>query len=166
MRRAWTLALLFLISISLLSCAEQQPQYDLLIINGLIVDGSGNAPVTGSIAVNGDTITAVGSLGSTTAREVVDASGLAVAPGFINMLSWSTESLLVDPRSQSEIRQGVTLEVMGEGNSMGPLTDAMKKEMRDQQGDLKYDITWTTLGEYLDGLECRVVCRRDHRARA
>lgn len=150
MRRAWLLAFICLLS---LSCAERQPQYDLLIINGLIVDGSGNAPVTGSIAVNGDTITAVGSLGTTTARQVVDANGLAVSPGFINMLSWSTESLLVDPRSQSEIRQGVTLEVMGEGSSMGPLTDAMKKEMRDQQGDLKYDITWTTLGEYLEGLE-------------
>lgn len=150
MRRAWLLAFICLLS---LSCAERQPQYDLLIINGLIVDGSGNAPVTGSIAVNGDTITAVGSLGTTTARQVVDANGLAVSPGFINMLSWSTESLLVDPRSQSEIRQGVTLEVMGEGSSMGPLTDAVKKEMRDQQGDLKYDITWTTLGEYLEGLE-------------
>lgn len=150
MRRAWLLAFTCICS---LSCAERQPEYDLLIINGLIVDGSGNAPVTGSIAVKGDTIAAVGSLGSPTARAVVDANGLAVAPGFINMLSWSTESLLVDPRSQSEIRQGVTLEVMGEGSSMGPLTDVMKKEMRDQQGDLKYDITWTTLGEYLEGLE-------------
>jgi N-acyl-D-amino-acid deacylase len=150
MRRAWFLPLSL---ISILSCAERQPQHDLLIINGLIVDGSGSAPVTGSVAVNGDTIAAVGSLGSTTARQVVDANGLAVSPGFINMLSWSTESLLVDPRSQSEIRQGVTLEVMGEGSSMGPLTDVMKKEMLDQQGDLKYEITWTTLGEYLEGLE-------------
>jgi N-acyl-D-amino-acid deacylase len=150
MRRACLLTLVF---ISTLSCAERQPQYDLLIINALIVDGSGNAPVTGSVAVNGDKIAAVGALGNTTARQVVDANGLAVAPGFINMLSWSTESLLVDPRSQSEIRQGVTLEVMGEGSSMGPLNDAMKKEMRDQQGDLKFDITWTTLGEYLEGLE-------------
>ena len=149
MRRASLLTL----AVVTLSCAERQPQYDLLIINGLIVDGSGNAPVTGSVAVNGDKIAAVGALGSTTARQVVDANGLAVAPGFVNMLSWSTESLLVDPRSQSEIRQGVTLEVMGEGSSMGPLNDAMKKEMKDQQGDLKFDITWTTLGEYLEGLE-------------
>ena len=150
MRRALLLAFTV---VSTLSCAERQPQYDLLIINGLIVDGSGSAPVTGSIAVNGDKIAAVGALGNTTARQVVDANGLAVAPGFINMLSWSTESLLVDPHSQSEIRQGVTLEVMGEGSSMGPLNDAMKKEMREQQGDLKFDITWTTLGEYLEGLE-------------
>jgi N-acyl-D-amino-acid deacylase len=151
MRRALLLAFTCVSTVSILSCAERQPQYDLLIINGLIVDGSGNAPVTGSIAVNGDRIAAVGALGTTTARQVVDANGLAVAPGFINMLSWSTESLLVDPRSQSEIRQGVTLEVMGEGSSMGPLNDAMKKEMREQQGDLKFDITWTTLGEISRG---------------
>jgi N-acyl-D-amino-acid deacylase len=146
-------ALLLTLAVLTLSCAERQPQYDLLIINGLIVDGSGSAPVTGSIAINGDRIAAVGALGSATARQVVDANGLAVAPGFINMLSWSTESLLVDTRSQSEIRQGVTLEVMGEGSSMGPLTDVMKKEMTEQQGDLKFDITWTSLGEYLEGLE-------------
>jgi N-acyl-D-amino-acid deacylase len=82
----------------------------------------------------------------------VDVQGLAVSPGFINMLSWATESLLVDGRAQSDIRQGVTLEVFGEGWSMGPLNDAMKKESKEQQGDLKYDIDWTTLGEYLDGL--------------
>ena len=84
---------------------------------------------------------------------VIDAGGLAVAPGFINMLSWATESLIEDGRSQSDIRQGVTLEVMGEGWSMGPLNEAMKAEMLKRQGDIKYDIEWTTLGEYLDYLE-------------
>jgi N-acyl-D-amino-acid deacylase len=150
MRRA---SLCSLVALVAFSCAERQPQFDLLITNALVVDGSGAAPVNASVAVSGDRIAAIGALEGATARQVIDAAGLAVAPGFINMLSWSNESLLVDPRSQSEIRQGVTLEVMGEGSSMGPLTDAMKKEMRDQQGDLKYDITWTTLGEYLEGLE-------------
>jgi N-acyl-D-amino-acid deacylase len=150
MRRASFCSLVAFVAFS---CAERQPQFDLLITNALVVDGSGAAPVNASVAVSGDRIAAIGALEGAPARHVIDAGGLAVAPGFINMLSWSTESLLVDPRSQSEIRQGVTLEVMGEGSSMGPLTDAMKKEMRDQQGDLKYDITWTTLGEYLEGLE-------------
>ncbi len=91
----------------------------------------------------------------------MDAQGLAVAPGFINMLSWANRSLLEDGRSQSDIRQGVTLEVLGEGSSMGPLTDTMKRQMREQQGDIKYAIEWTTLGEYLDhlvrrGVSCNV----------
>jgi N-acyl-D-amino-acid deacylase len=136
-----------------LSCADRPPEYDILIRNGLVYDGGGGPPVSASIAVKGDRIAAIGALQDARARIDIDAGGLAIAPGFINMLSWSTESLLVDPRSQSEIRQGVTLEVMGEGTSMGPLTDAMKKEMLDQQGDLKFDITWTTLGEYLERLE-------------
>src|SRR5262249_6196801 len=86
-------------------------------------------------------------------RHEIDATGLAVAPGFVNMLSWATDSLIEDGHSESDIRQGVTLEVMGEGNSMGPLNDAMKKEAKDDQGDIKYDIKWTTLGEYLTYLE-------------
>ena len=90
---------------------------------------------------------------SAQAKTVLDANGLAVAPGFINMLSWSTDSLIADGRSQGEIRQGVTLEVMGEGNSMGPLTDEMKRRAVEQQGDIRYDITWTTLAEYLAFLE-------------
>ena len=90
-------------------------------------------------------------------RPRLDATGLAVAPGFINMLSWSTESLLADGRSQGEIRQGVTLEIFGEGSSMGPLNDAMKKRMVEEMGDIKYDITWTTLAEYLKELERRGV---------
>ncbi len=108
--------------------------------------------------MNGDRIAAVGkagSLGSARGKTEVDARGLAVSPGFVNMLSWATESLLVDGRAQSDIRQGVTLEVMGEGGSMGPLNDAMKKETVEQQGDVKYPVTWTTLGEYLDQLAAR-----------
>jgi len=135
--------------------------YDLLIRNGTIYDGSGRAPVVGDVAINGDTIAAVGKLTDARGKTEVDARGLAVAPGFINMLSWANESLIQDGRSQSDIRQGVTLEVMGEGESMGPLNDTMKKEMGEQQGDIKFDVKWTTLGEYLDylvqrGVSCNV----------
>lgn len=129
---------------------DPPPAYDLIVRGGTIYDGSGGAPYVGDVAVAGDRIAALGDLGKASAKRTVDAKGLAVAPGFINMLSWATESLLVDGRAQSDIRQGVTLEVMGEGGSMGPLNDAMKKEGVEQQGDLKYDIAWTTLGEYLD----------------
>jgi N-acyl-D-amino-acid deacylase len=131
--------------------------YDLLLRNGIIYDGSGGKPATGDVAVNGDKIVAIGNLTSARGRTEMDVRGLAVAPGFINMLSWATESLLHDGRSQSDIRQGVTLEVMGEGDSMGPLNAKMKKEMTDQQGDLKFDVAWTTLGEYLAHLEKRGV---------
>ncbi|MBI3950496.1 MAG: hypothetical protein HY314_08590 [Acidobacteria bacterium] len=127
-------------------------EYDLVIRNGTIYDGSGSAPFTGDVAVNGDTIAAVGSLSNARGRMEIDAIGLAISPGFINMLSWATDSLIADGRSQSDIRQGVTLEVFGEGWSMGPLNDKMKKEAVEQQGDIKYDIKWTTLGEYLDYL--------------
>ncbi|MEW6304507.1 MAG: D-aminoacylase [Verrucomicrobiota bacterium] len=133
--------------------------YDLLIRNGRIYDGSGNAPMTGDVAINGDKIAAVGRLTDARGRRTLDAKGLAVSPGFINMLSWATESLLHDGRSQSDIRQGVTLEVMGEGESMGPLNDAMKKDMVESQGDLKFKVEWTTLGQYLEHLERRgVLC--------
>src|SRR5437667_10323737 len=135
--------------------------YDLLIRNGTIYDGSGRAPVVGDVAINADRIAAVGKLTDARGKTEIDASGLAVAPGFINMLSWANESLIQDGRSQSDIRQGVTLEVMGEGESMGPLNDTMKKEMGEQQGDIKFDVKWTTLGEYLDylvqrGVSCNV----------
>lgn len=135
------------------ACGGRAPEYDILIRNGLIYDGSGGAPRQLSIGVKGDRIAAIGALQDATARLDVDATGLAVAPGFINMLSWADEPLLVDPKSQSDIRQGVTLEVFGEGTSMGPLTERMKREQIDQQGDLRYAITWTTLGEYLEQLE-------------
>jgi N-acyl-D-amino-acid deacylase len=139
--------------LTLLHGAEASPkEYDVVIRNGMIYDGSGKPPFRGDIAINGDTIVGVGKLGQARGKTEVDAAGLAVAPGFINMLSWATESLIVDGRSQSDIRQGVTLEVMGEGFSMGPLNERMKKEALEQQGDIKYEIKWTTLAEYLDYL--------------
>lgn len=134
--------------------------YDIIIRNGTIYDGSGQSPFIGDIAIQDDTIAGVGELPIAQARIDIDAKGLAVAPGFINMLSWSVESLIEDGHSQSEIRQGVTLEVMGEGTSMGPLSDRMKAEWRGGilgNTDIKYDLEWTTLDEYLRFLESRGV---------
>jgi N-acyl-D-amino-acid deacylase len=128
-----------------------------IIRHGTVYDGSGNPGVVADVAITGDSIAAVGDLAAARGALEVDAAGLAVAPGFINMLSWATESLLEDGRSQSDIRQGVTLEVFGEGWSMGPLNDAMKAEVREQQGDIRFDVAWTTLGEYLEHLERRGV---------
>jgi N-acyl-D-amino-acid deacylase len=124
--------------------------YDLVLRGGLVYDGSGAAPRVADVAIAADTIAAIGSLAGATAQRTLDVSGLAVAPGFINVLSWAVESLLEDGHSQSDIRQGVTLEVFGEGWSMGPLTDEMKKEVVARQSDIRYDVEWTTLGEYLD----------------
>jgi N-acyl-D-amino-acid deacylase len=120
-------------------------------------DGTGGPGRRADIGIKGDRIQRVGDLSAESAGKTIDASGRAVAPGFINMLSWATESLLVDGRSQGDIRQGVTLEIFGEGNSMGPLNDAMKKRIVEEMGDIKYDITWTTLAEYLTELERRGV---------
>jgi N-acyl-D-amino-acid deacylase len=134
--------------------------YDLILRNGTIYDGSGGAPYQGDVAVQGDTIAAVGDLGDARGTREIDVNGLAVAPGFINMLSWSVESLIEDGHSQSEIRQGVTLEVMGEDTSMGPMSQKMKDDhVRGILGnsDIQYDIEWTTLGEYLEWLENRGV---------
>lgn len=131
------------------------PDYDILLRNGTIYDGSGAQPLRGDLAIQGDKIADVGSLGKASAAQAIDLDGLAVAPGFINMLSWATESLIADGRSISDIKQGVTLEVMGEGTSMGPLNDEMKRS-RDtilSIADIDYDIEWTTLGEYLEFLE-------------
>ena len=134
-------------------CACAAPtRYDIVIRNGTIYDGSGGAPVRGDVAINGDMLVAVGDIGSATGGTEIDASGLAVAPGFINMLSWADTRLIADGRSQSDIRQGVTLEVFGEGTSGGPLTAAMKAEILEQQGDIKYAVEWTTLAEFLDHL--------------
>lgn len=133
-----------------LAACRPAPSYDLVIRHGTVYDGSGGAPLAADVAVRGDSIAAVGDLGAARGRVEVDASGMAVAPGFINMLSWANEDLLADGRSQGDIRQGVTLEVMGEGESMGPLTDSMRADMIAQQGDIKYDVPWTTLGGYLD----------------
>ncbi len=146
-----------LVLLSTVVSCSRQPDYDLIIRNGTVYDGSGEAPYTADIAVDGDTIAAIGDLGGATAHSEIDAGGLAVAPGFINMLSWANETLIEDGRGQSDIRQGVTLEVMGEGWSMGPLNEAIKQERRERQGDIKYDIAWNTLGEYLDHLVDRGV---------
>src|SRR5690606_2026078 len=133
------------------SCAETQ-HFDVLIKNGQIVDGTGKPSYLGDLGINADTIAAGGNLESVTGNIEIDASGLVVAPGFINMLSWATESLIEDGRSMGDIKQGVTLEVFGEGWSMGPLNEKMKKEEQESQGDIKYDIEWTTLNEYLEYL--------------
>lgn len=135
--------------------AVAQTRYDVIIRGGMVYDGSGKAPIKADIGIIGDKIAVVGDLRKSTAAQIVDASGLAVAPGFINMLSWSTESLIVDPRSLGELKQGVTTQIMGEGWSMGPLNDRMKKQMKDDQGDLKYEIEWTSLSDYLNYLEKR-----------
>ena len=127
-------------------------KYDVIIRNGDIYDGSGTPFFNGDIGITADTVAAIGDLKNARGKTEIDATGLAVAPGFINMLSWANESLIHDGRSQGDIRQGVTLEVLGEGDSMGPLNDKMKEDMIAGQGDIKYDISWTTLGEYLDFL--------------
>jgi N-acyl-D-amino-acid deacylase len=145
-----------LLSIVLVSCAAP-PQYDLILRNGTIYDGSGSAPYVGDLAIDGDTIAAVGLSGRATGLVEIDVTGLAVAPGFVNMMCWANESLIEDGRSQSDIRQGVTLEILGEGSSMGPLNEEMRAEMKRLQGDIVYDIEWTTLDEYLQYLEKRGV---------
>lgn len=135
------------------ACQQSPEHYDVIIENAQLYDGSGSAAISGSLAILGDTIALIGDLGDATAETRVDAKGMAVSPGFINMLSWATESLIEDGRSMSGIMQGVTLEVMGEGWSMGPYSEKMKEEEKNSQGDIKYDISWTTLGEYLEFLE-------------
>ena len=138
---------------SLLIGCSSPPAYDVIIRHGTIYDGAGGPAYVGDVAIKGDTIAAVGNLDNVRGTIEVDATGLAIAPGFINMLSWANESLIEDGRSQSDIRQGVTLEVFGEGWSEGPLSETMKKEQKERQGDIKYSIQWTSLGEYLDFLE-------------
>ena len=148
------LSLAFILSISfLISCKQEDEKYDTIIRNGMIYDGNGREPFKGDIGIKNDTIAFIGDLSKATAKNEIDAKGNAVAPGFINMLSWATESLIEDGRSQSDIKQGVTLEVMGEGWSMGPLSAAMKEREQKSQGDIKYKIEWNTLGEYLNFLE-------------
>lgn len=131
--------------------------YDVLIRGGTVYDGSGDPPRQVDVALRGDRIAAVGNLPDAQGKTEIDAKGLAVAPGFINMLSWAVESLYIDGRGQSDIRQGVTLEVFGEGWSWGPLNDSLRDYMRQRQGDYKYDVNWTTLAEYLELLEKRGV---------
>lgn len=145
----------FLLSLIVVAAAgcNKSPKFDKIIRNGVIYDGRGGVPYKGDIAINADTIAAIGDLSKASAKEETDARGMAIAPGFINMLSQAQETLIQDGRSQSDIRQGVTLEVMGEGSSMGPVNPKMKKEMEDGEGDIKYKVSWNTLGDYLNFLE-------------
>lgn len=139
----------------IIGCSNQET-FEVLIKNGQIADGTGQPIVQGDIGINADTIAAIGNLENAKGTQEIDATGLTVAPGFINMLSWAVESLIEDGKSQSDIRQGVTLEVFGEGWSMGPLTEASKKAIQGiGSGNIDYDITWETLGEYLEYLETK-----------
>jgi len=146
-------------------------EFDVLIRGGTLYDGSGGPQRRADVGIAGDRIAAVGDLAEATAKDVVEAKGLAVAPGFINMLSWSTDSLLADGRGQSEVRQGVTTQIMGEGNSWGPVNPAIKKRMKNEQFDIKYEIEWTTLSDYLTSCSVSGFRRtwllpgRDHGAR-
>ena len=145
--------LLRLLVLLVLTGCGYNNKYDVIIRNGVLYDGSGSASYKGDLAINADTIAALGSLKHAHGKLVIDAKNMAIAPGFINMLSWADKSLIEDGLSQSDIRQGVTLEVMGEGWSDGPLNEPMKKDEIEKQGDIKYDISWNTLGGYLDFLE-------------
>jgi N-acyl-D-amino-acid deacylase len=148
-------AMLLLSLVALLAAAP----FDVIVKGGLVYDGTGGPPRRSDVGIRGDRIAALGDLGKASAKTVLEVDGMAVAPGFVNMLSWSTESLIVDGRSQGEVRQGVTTQIMGEGVSMGPLTDAMKKTMKEEQGDIRYEIEWTTLAEYLAFLEKKGVAQ-------
>ncbi|MDX6611032.1 MAG: N-acyl-D-amino-acid deacylase [Blastocatellia bacterium] len=155
--RKTTLTLILLVFPALLTAQTKPPTYDVLIKDGTLYDGSGRKPVRADVAIKEDRVVAIGRLKAADALTVVDVRGLAVAPGFINMLSWSNTSLIADGRSQSEIRQGVTLEIFGEGSSMGPLNAEMKRTALAGQSQLKDEIPWTTLTEYLSWLERRGV---------
>jgi N-acyl-D-aspartate/D-glutamate deacylase len=143
-----------LLSLAFVSSAFAQ-DFDVIIRNGDVYDGSGGAAQHVDLAIKGDRIAGLGDFSKASAKAIVNATGLAVAPGFINMLSWSTESLIQDGRSQSELRQGVTTEIMGEGESMGPVNDRIRDFIIRQQSDIKYDVKWNTLAEYLQYLEKR-----------
>jgi N-acyl-D-amino-acid deacylase len=150
--RATLLLIVIVGSSALLSVAVAAERVDLLVRNGVIYAGSGDAPVRGDIAVKDGRVVAKGALNQYSAKHEIDAHGLAVAPGFINTLSWATDSLIHDGRGMSDIKQGVTLEIFGEGDSPGPVNDIVRKEMLNNQGDIRYDITWTTLGGSLEYL--------------
>lgn len=147
-----------LLLLSFAACKKQE--FDVVLRGGTVYDGSGEAPVVTDIGINADTIAFMGDLSKAVGKKDIDVKGLAVSPGFINMLSWATESLILDGNSQGDIRQGVTLEVFGEGSSMGPLNAKMKADILEdmrRNPDYKYDLDWTTLGEYLESLERRGV---------
>jgi N-acyl-D-amino-acid deacylase len=141
-----------LLPLCVFACSQPE-QYNTIIRNGLVYDGLGGEPIRADIGIRGDSIAFIGDLAGAKADREVDAYGMAVAPGFINMLSWATETLIEDGRSQSDIYQGVTLEVFGEGWSMGPLNEKIRKREQLAQGDIKYPIEWTSLKEYLQYLE-------------
>ena len=140
-------------SIALFLSCSQGPKVDVVIQNGTLYDGTGSPPFIGTVAIKGDKIVYVGPPKFFRADQNINATDKAVSPGFINMLSWGVESLIEDGKSQSDLRQGVTLEVFGEGMSWGPLNDPLKASMKKNQGDIQYEITWTTLSEYLQFLE-------------
>jgi N-acyl-D-amino-acid deacylase len=150
-----------LVLIFFTACVPKEKEYDIIVRNGMIYDGKGGEPYKADIGIKADTIAIIGNLSKAAAKNEIDAKGNVVAPGFINMLSWATQSLIEDGKSQSDIRQGVTLEVMGEGWSMGPFSPSMKDREQKAQGDIKYKIEWNTLGEYLrflekNGVSCNV----------
>src|ERR1700741_172342 len=136
---------------------QEPPNFDVIIKGGAVYDGTGAEPRHVDLAIRGDRIAGIGEFKNAKAKTTIDAKGLAVSPGFINMLSWSTESLIQDGRSESEIRQGVTTEIMGEGESMGPVNDRVREHMVRAQKDIHYEVTWKTLAEYLKYLEARGV---------
>jgi N-acyl-D-amino-acid deacylase len=150
------LFLVFLMLIVLSACQKQK--YDVIIRGGTVYDGSGKPGVITDVGINADTVAFMGDLSKAVGEKEIDAKGLAVSPGFINMLSWAVESLIIDGKSQADIRQGVTLEVFGEGSSMGPMSDQMKADAKadmKRNPDWQYDLDWTTLGEYLESMERR-----------
>jgi len=153
MKRKFLVAVSILMLLTATACSK--PEHDVIIRGGTLYDGSGGLAMTADLAIDGDRITMIGDLSRHIGRNEVNASGLAVAPGFINMLSWANESLIQDGRSLSDIYQGVTLEVMGEGASMGPMNESMRRKRIERQNDIKYDVPWTTLGEYLQYMEDR-----------
>ncbi len=152
LRNSFALLLALIVATGALAQSPKQATFDILVKGGTVYDGTGAAPRRADVGIKGERIAAFGNLKSATATTVVDATGLAVAPGFINMLSHSENSLITDGRSQGEIRQGVTTQIFGEG-SMGPLSDEMKRRRTSSQGDLRFEIPWTTLAEYMTYLE-------------
>jgi N-acyl-D-amino-acid deacylase len=150
-RRGVFVACLAMIASAPVFAEDAKQAHEIIIRHGTIYDGSGKPPYVGDIAIDGDRITYAGRHAPGAGRNEIDARGKAVAPGFINMLAHPEESLLVDGRALSDLKQGVTLEVMGE-DSMGPLNPTMKSDMLRHQGDVHFDVDWTTLGEYLEKL--------------
>jgi len=149
------LATTLIVALAIAGVAQSRTKsFDVIIKNGTVYDGTGRPARRADVGIEKDRISVVGDLSRATAPTIVDAQGFAVAPGFINMLAHSESSLIVDPRSLSELKQGVTTQIFGE-SSMGPLNDRMKQRLRDGQGDVKFDIEWTTLAEYLNYLQKR-----------